>query len=645
MKRTFVIVLAVMAVLSLVSCDQEIHTHSFDEGVITAKPTCTSIGAKTYTCECGETKVEILQMLGHTEGPSETREATCTEKGGVFVKCTVCGQELSKDETTALGHDWDDGEVKTKATCASIGSILHTCKRCEEEKIEVIDKLAHEEGPEETTNSTCVEKGKKETKCTKCGEILKSEEIDALGHDWNLKERTLEPSCDTEGEEVYKCNRCTVEEKRSVKVLGHHFENGVKSKIEPTCTAVGYEYGNCTRCNKAVYTTLDKLPHTDDAGTVETEPTCTSEGKKVYHCTVCNSQTKEETLEKLPHQFEKQETITEPTCIIKEVASYKCKDCGFTEEQTLEVDATVHKNTEYRQEGEPKYFTPALNKEYCTDCKKYTGTEEEVYKSLVGFWMGEFEIEKEKYTMTLSSHENKTIEIGQAQGEALQEIPFDSYEIGTYEDTFGLVVTSSDGKDTYTEVFPYESENGESFTLGIPLGAESTVSVTFSRVTNEDHTHTFADGYSIFDMYKDVKEFTIDGKDEPVIMKNVSYSAHYQEMTCTEHTAFRNLETHDYGEDDKCIVCGCDKYYDVWVLSESDTSPQPFAVGTKKDVTHEVGVYVESVYIDPTGNNAQLNANEYFYPEGKILLIDIEITQEELNNYVSSYDYYYIKQQ
>lgn len=438
MKKTLVVLLAVMAFFVLASCEQEIHTHSFDEGVVTAKPSCTSIGAKTYTCECGETKVEVLQMLGHTEGPSETRNATCTEKGGVYVKCTVCGQELSKSETPALGHDWDDGTTQTEATCASIGSILHTCKRCNEEKIEVVAKLAHEAGAEETTEPTCTEKGKKETKCVKCEEVLEcteipalghtwdegvvkteatcssigsrlhtctrcseekteiidkleheegprtttastcttkgkieskcikcnqviySEEIVALGHDWKFKETILEPTCETAGKDIYKCERCDEEEERSIDALGHKFSEGITSKKEPTCTSVGYEYANCTRCDKAVYTTLGKLAHTPDEGTVEIEATCTSEGKKVYRCTVCETETKTEVLEILPHQLEKQSIITEPTCIVKEVALYKCKDCSHEEEKTLEVDSSVHKHTEYRLEGEAKYFTAAI---------------------------------------------------------------------------------------------------------------------------------------------------------------------------------------------------------------------------------------------------------------------------------------------
>ena len=44
----------------------EEHVHSWGEGVVTKEPTCTEAGARTYTCSCGETKVEDIEPLGHT---------------------------------------------------------------------------------------------------------------------------------------------------------------------------------------------------------------------------------------------------------------------------------------------------------------------------------------------------------------------------------------------------------------------------------------------------------------------------------------------------------------------------------------------------------------------------------------------------
>lgn len=713
MKKTLVVLFAVMAFLSLASCEQEIHTHSFDEGVVTAKPSCTSIGAKVYTCECGETKTEILQMLGHTEGPSETREATCVEKGGVYVKCTVCGQELAKRETPSLGHDWDEGETKTEATCASIGSILHTCKRCNEEKIEVVAKLAHEAGEEETTEPTCTEKGKIETKCVKCEEVLECTEIPALGHnwdagvikteascssigsrlhtctrcseekieiiakleheegeritteptcttkgkveskctkcnqviysqelaelghDWKFKERTLEPTCDTAGEDVYQCSRCNEEEKRSVNALGHDFSDGVKSKINPTCTSKGYEFANCKRCNKAVYETLEMLPHTPNTGNIVTEPTCTSEGEKVYRCTVCDTVTKTEVLAMLPHNLEKQNVITEPTCVVKEVALYKCKDCNHEEEKTLEVDSSVHKHTEYRLEGEPKYFTAAIDKEYCTDCGEPTGNKNEVYKSLVGFWMGEITEDTgyAGYGFVFSFHEDGSVDAGYYMGDLMEDYT-QTYAVGTYEDrggisAFGLILTSSESGEEHTSVLPYVSEDGETFTLD----TGETGNVTLIRKTTEDHVHTISENYSIYNM--------TDGK-------NVTTSVHCREMTCspTVHQTFKYTALHNF-RDGECADCGQEQTYVVCVLESEEQRPYDEGtstyVGTLETAEHNIKVYPSYNY-KKYNDNMYLTADRGFNPEGKTLLLNFEPSADTIYNYLSSSYILYIKQ-
>ena len=147
-------------------------THTWDNGVITTAPTCETKGVKTFTCSvCGQTRTEEVEALGHTHtlvkvdakaatckavgnieywtcsgcgkyfsdsnGTTEIDKedivvakaahtpatavkenevaATCEEAGSYdeVIKCSVCGEEISREKVTvpATGHDW--GEWKT----------------------------------------------------------------------------------------------------------------------------------------------------------------------------------------------------------------------------------------------------------------------------------------------------------------------------------------------------------------------------------------------------------------------------------------------------------------------------------------------------------------------------------------------------
>ena len=79
MKHTIkllTLVATLVAVIGLTGCpkpvgeiDDEpievVHEHSWGEGVITTKPTCTNKGVRTFTCECGAKRTEEVAPLGH----------------------------------------------------------------------------------------------------------------------------------------------------------------------------------------------------------------------------------------------------------------------------------------------------------------------------------------------------------------------------------------------------------------------------------------------------------------------------------------------------------------------------------------------------------------------------------------------------
>ncbi len=68
--------------------------HEWGEGEVTKPATCTENGVKTFTCECGETKTEVIPATGHKLGELIPEVAATTEKEGMKAHyvCSECGQ-------------------------------------------------------------------------------------------------------------------------------------------------------------------------------------------------------------------------------------------------------------------------------------------------------------------------------------------------------------------------------------------------------------------------------------------------------------------------------------------------------------------------------------------------------------------------
>ena len=118
------------------------HVHSYKKTI--TDPTCVEEGYTTYTCDCGDTKVE--------------------------------------DKVPALDHKWDDGVVTKEATEENDGEMLFTCIRCPETKTEVISKQEHSHSYKKTiTDPTCMEEGYTTYTCD-CGDTKVEDKVPALDH-------------------------------------------------------------------------------------------------------------------------------------------------------------------------------------------------------------------------------------------------------------------------------------------------------------------------------------------------------------------------------------------------------------------------------------------------------------------------------
>ena len=144
--------------------------HDWDNGRVTAQPTCTKAGEKTYTCtKCGKIKTERIDATGHNWKSEWESDAThhwhecangCDEKGdykqhtGGEATCTakaVC--EVCNQAYGALkAHDFtaekaEEQYLKSAATCTEKAVYYKSCTVCGEKGTETFtfgDVLDHD---------------------------------------------------------------------------------------------------------------------------------------------------------------------------------------------------------------------------------------------------------------------------------------------------------------------------------------------------------------------------------------------------------------------------------------------------------------------------------------------------------------------
>ena len=183
------------------------HVHTFDTSKWEADD---DYHWHPATCEHTNQKGD---RAAHTFGePYDVVAATCEAAGSQKVKCSVCQKEVTQ-VLEALGHQWVDDEAGSVApTCTEAGSKNQTCSRCgaKQEGV-VVEALGHDYGEWTTVEGkapTCTEAGQEQRVCSRCGDV-DTQEVPALGHDFQLVGDDTEPEAGKAKVRVYTCqNGC-----------------------------------------------------------------------------------------------------------------------------------------------------------------------------------------------------------------------------------------------------------------------------------------------------------------------------------------------------------------------------------------------------------------------------------------------------
>ena len=386
--------------------------HTWDNGEISRKATCTTEGEKTYTCTtCQKTRTESIAKTGHTEVKDVAMAATCESEGKTEGShCSICGTVIKKQELIpATGHTWDNGKVTKEATCTEEGEKTYTCTTCQKTRTESIAKTGHTEVKDAAVAATCESEGKTEgSHCGICGTVIKKQEpVPTIGHTWDNGKVTKEATCTEAGEKTYTCTTCqktrtestaktghtevkdaavvatcesegktegshcsvcgtVIKAQEPIPATGHTWDNGKVTK-EATCTEAGEKTYTCTTCQKTRTESIAKTGHTEvkDAAVAAT---CESEGKtEGSHCSVCNTVIKkQEIIPAVGHTWDNGKITKEATCTETGEKIYTCATCQKT--KTEAIASTGHskitkfvKNATCETEG----YTGDI---YCKNC-------------------------------------------------------------------------------------------------------------------------------------------------------------------------------------------------------------------------------------------------------------------------------------
>ncbi len=252
------------------------HTHSWGSGAITKDATCTQSGIRTYTCSCGETKIESIPATGHQYSDwYVTKQAKCTESGVETSKCSKCGDTKTQSIPTT-GHQYSAWAVTKQAKCTEPGVETSKCSKCGDTKTQSIPATGHQYSDWTVkTKAKCEEPGVETSKCSKCGDI-RTQSIPATGHTWSEWIVRTEATCEEQGSKESKCSECFKIKTESIPATGHTWSEWTIDK-EPTPGADGLKYRTCSKCDdvhwsKVIYKGTEKIDIKGDSSTTTVVP-------------------------------------------------------------------------------------------------------------------------------------------------------------------------------------------------------------------------------------------------------------------------------------------------------------------------------------------------------------------------------------
>ena len=271
--------------------------HDWNDGVVTEEATCTQDGVKTFTCECGATKTEKIDRLGH-----DFAEEWAGDEDYHWHKCSRCDATNDKAE-----HQWTETD-RTPATETENGKVTYECSVCKAAKEEILYYDGHVAATEWSSDKT-----HHWHKCTAHENC--AEQMDKAEHDWDDGEVTKAATCAQKGEKTFTC-ACGATKTEEIPQLAHDFSEEWSSDAEG-------HWHKCKNCDA----TDEKVAH-------EMQYINAPESNKhSSECKVCGYEG-----ELTDHVWGEGEVTKPATLYAKGERTFTCA-CGATRKETIAARA------------------------------------------------------------------------------------------------------------------------------------------------------------------------------------------------------------------------------------------------------------------------------------------------------------------
>ena len=194
---------------------------------------------------------------------------------GIIGGSVAIANAAKREQQAKCEHVYDEGTIKSEATCEKPGMIVYTCETCDYEQTEEIPANGHVEIEIAPIPATCKAKGLTDgIQCVTCEKVLVAPvETPLLGHVGKVLEGVAN-TCTTSGKmQGSQCTRCgeILKEQTVIPAKGH---NVVEVKgYAATCTEKGKTNGSkCSDCGK-VFSEQEEIPLGAHTG-VDTDGIC-----------------------------------------------------------------------------------------------------------------------------------------------------------------------------------------------------------------------------------------------------------------------------------------------------------------------------------------------------------------------------------
>ena len=190
-----------------------------------------------------------------------TEPSTCTTPGKRYRKCDAGDEEEVAETYPATGHHtdgvkWTEGDgsnvgwvVNQPYPCAD-GTKTRECDICHEKETVTVPATEEHQLTDwiVTVEPTCTTAGTRVKKCTRCGNVIVTETINKLGHDFQNYVDDNRPAC-CDQYETGTCTRCGAKDTRKTSgpIRAHKFTRYVLATFDNRLATRAYcDYEGCT---------------------------------------------------------------------------------------------------------------------------------------------------------------------------------------------------------------------------------------------------------------------------------------------------------------------------------------------------------------------------------------------------------------